>query len=93
MRSFYLSSTAAQSILLVALFLTLILSLFLLLAAFDRHRDKWKRYMHLPIFLFLFILLSVLADAFSKINEGLEYKTWLPLPLWLLWCIVVAFVL
>lgn len=90
MRSFYLSSTAAQSILLVALFLTLILSLFLLLAAFDRHRDKWKRYMHLPIFLFLFILLSVLADAFSKINEGLEYKTWLPLPLWLLWCIVVA---
>ena len=46
--------------------------------------------MHLPVFLFLFILLSVLADAFSKINEGLEYKTWLPLPLWLLWCIVVA---
>lgn len=90
MRNFYLSSTMAQSILLVALFLTLILSLFLLLAAFGRHRDKWKRYMHLPVFLFLFILLSVLADAFSKINEGLEYKTWLPLPLWLLWCIVVA---
>lgn len=90
MRNFYLSSTAAQSILLVALFLTLILSLFLLLAAFGRHRDKWKRYMHLSVYLFLFILLSVLADAFSKINEGLEYKTWLPLPLWLLWCIVVA---
>lgn len=90
MRNFYLSSTAAQSILLVALFLTLILSLFLLLAAFGRHRDKWKKYMHLPVFLFLLILLSVLADAFSRINEGLEYKTWLPLPLWLLWCIVVA---
>ena len=23
-------------------------------------------------------------------NEGIEYKTWLPLPLWLLWCIVAA---
>lgn len=90
MRNFYLSSTAAQSSLLVALFLTLILSLFLLLAAFGMHFDRWKRCMHLPVFLFLLTLLSVLADAFSRINKGLEYKTWLLLPLWLLWCIVAA---
>ena len=90
MRSFYLSSTAAQSILLAALFLTLILSLFLQIVSFTGHRDKRNRYMNMPIFLFLFILLSELTDAFSRMNKGLEYKTWLPLPLWLLWCIVAA---
>ena len=90
MRTFYLSSTAAQSILLAALFLTLILSLFLLIVSFTGHRDKRNRYMNMPIFLFLFILLSELTDAFSRMNKGLEYKTWLPLPLWLLWCIVAA---
>ena len=90
MKNFYLSSALAQSILLVALFLTLILSLFLQLTAYGRQRDKWKRYLHLSVFLFLLILLSVLADASSQINEGLQYKTWLPLPMWLLWCITFA---
>ena len=65
-------------------------SVFLQLAAYGRQRDKWKRYLHLSVFLFLFILLAVLADASSQINEGLEYKTWLPLPMWLLWCITFA---
>ena len=90
MKNFYLSSALAQTILLVALFLTLILSLFLQLIAYGRQRDKWKRYLHLSVFLFLLILLSVLADASSQINEGLQYKTWLPLPMWLLWCITFA---
>ena len=90
MKSFYLSSASAQTMLLVALFLTLILSLFLLLAAFGRQRDKRKKYMHLSVFAFFLILLSVLADAFSRITEGLEYKMWLPLPMWLLWCITFA---
>ncbi len=92
MKSFYLSSASAQTMLLVALFLTLILSLFLLLAAYGRQRDKdkWKKYLHLSVFLFFLILLSVLADAFSRITEGFEYKMWLPLPMWLLWCITFA---
>ena len=90
MRSFYLSSTEAQSILLAALFLTLILSLFLQIVSFTGYRDKRNRYMNMPIFLLLFILLSELTDAFSRMNEGIEYKTWLPLPLWLLWCIVAS---
>lgn len=90
MKNFYLSSASTQTILLIALFLTLILSLFLLLAAFNRQRDKRKRFMHLSVFLFFLILLSVLADAFSQITKGLEYKTWLPLPMWLLWCITFA---
>ena len=90
MKSFYLSSALAQTTLLVALFLTLILSLFLLLAAYGRQLDNRKRFLHLSVFLFLLILLSVLADAFSRMTEGLAYKIWLPLPMWLLWCITFA---
>ena len=90
MKSFYLSSAPAQMTLLVALFLTLILSLFLLLASYDKQREKRKSILRLSVFLFFLILLSVLADAFSRMTEGLEYKTLLPLPMWLLWCITFA---
>ena len=64
MKSFYLSSAVAQTTLLVALFLTLILSLFLLLASFDKQREKRKSILRLSVFLFFLILLSVLADGF-----------------------------
>lgn len=90
MRNFYLSSAPAQMTLLVALFLTLIFSLFLLLAAYGRQRDKRKSILRLSVFLFFLILLSVLADAFSRMTEGLAYRTWLPLPMWLLWCVTFA---
>ena len=90
MKNFYLSSASAQTMLLIALFLTLILSLFLLLAAYGRQRDKGKKYLHLSVFAFFLILLSVLADAFSRMTEGLAYKAWLPLPMWLLWGITFA---
>ena len=46
--------------------------------------------MHLSVFLLFLILLFVLADAFSQITEGAKFKTWLPLPMWLLWCITFA---
>ena len=90
MRNFYLSSAPAQTTLLVALFLTLIFSLFLMLAAYGRQRDKRKSILRLSVFLFFLILLSVLADAFSRMTEGLAYRTWLPLPMWLLWCVTFA---
>ena len=90
MTSFYLSSASAQTLLLVVLFLTLILSLFLQLAAYGSRFGKGKRCLHLSVFLFVFALLLVLADAFSRISDGLEYKAWLPLPMWLLWCITFA---
>ena len=90
MKTFYLSSASAQTILLTALFLTLILSLFLQLASYGSLRDSRKRYLHLSVFFCLFIVLSVLATASSQISEGLEYRTWLPLPMWLLWGITVA---
>ena len=90
MKNFYLSSASAQTMLLIALFLTLILSLFLLLASYDKQREKRKSILRLSVFLFFLILLSVLADGFSKMNEGLQYKEWLPLPMWLLWCVIFA---
>lgn len=90
MRNFYLSSTPAQTPLLVALFLTLILSLFVMLAAYGKLRDKRNNSMHLSIFVFVLIVLSGLADAFSKMTKGLAYRTWLPLPMWLLWGITLA---
>ena len=90
MKSFYLSSASAQTTLMVALFLTLIFSLFLLLAAYGRQRDKRKSILRLSVFLFFLILLSVLADAFSRMTEGLAYRTWLPLPMWLLWGMTLA---
>ncbi|MGI6020190.1 MAG: sensor histidine kinase [Lachnospiraceae bacterium] len=90
MKNFYFSSVSAQTVLLVALFLTLILSLFLLLASYVRARCKRKSYIHLFVFVFFLILLSVLADAFSRMNEGLEYMAWLSLPMWFLWCVTLA---
>lgn len=90
MKTFYLSSASAQTILLTALFLTLVLSLFLQLVSYGSRRDSRKRYLHLSVFFCLFIVLSVLATASSQISEGLEYRTWLPLPMWLLWGFTVA---
>lgn len=90
MKNFYLSSAPAQSILLLALFLTLILSLFLLLAAYGRARCRWKSCLHLSLFLFFLAVLSVLAEAFSRISGGREYKIWLPLPMGLLWGITLV---
>lgn len=90
MKSFYLSSALAQTTLLVALFLTLILSLFLMLAAYGRQLDNRKRFLHLSVFMCILIVLSLLADAFSRMTEGLAYKIWLPLPMWLLWFITFA---
>ena len=71
MRNFYFSSTPAQTPLLVALFLTLILSLFVMLAAYGKLRDKRNNIMHLSIFVLVLIVFSGLADAFSKMTKGL----------------------
>ena len=90
MTNFYLSTALVKTTLLVALFITLILSIFLLLSDYSRQLKKWKRYTHISVFLLLLVLLSMLADASYKFNEGLEFKEWLPVPMWLLWCITLA---
>ena len=88
MKPFYLSSAAQQSLLLVFLFLTLILSLFLLIIVFGNHCDKRKQYLNVSVFLVLFALLVILADAFTQINHGLAPRILFSVPMLLFWCIV-----
>lgn len=90
MKTFCLVSAGQQTLLMTALFLTLILSLFLLLTVFGRHRSRGKRYLHIFVFLFLFLFLYVLTDAFAKLNAGLEPAVRPDAPMWLLWCVVAA---
>lgn len=40
------------------------------------------------VFIFLFVLLAILSDAFSRINDGLEYSVLWSVPMWLLWWVV-----
>lgn len=91
MKTFYLSSATEQSLLLIALFLSLICSLFLLITVFGRYRSKGKRYLNVCVFLILFLILYILTDAFAYTNGVLEYKRVLPLPMWMFWCIVIGF--
>ena len=88
MKTFYLSSAAQQSLLMVSMFFTLILSLLLLIAVFGNPRDRKKRYLNVSVFLVLFVLLVILTDAFAWINQGMTPGIWLPVPMLLLWCIV-----
>ena len=88
MKPFYLSSAMQQSLLMVSLFLTLILSLFLLIIVFGNHRDNRKRYLIVSVSLILFALLVILIDTFKQLNRGLAPAILLPVPMLLLWCIV-----
>lgn len=90
MRTFYRASTAEQSWLMVILFVFLILSLFHFFISLNRSRCRWIRLLNAGLFLTLFILLSFLAEAFSKKVEGREYPELLPFPIWLWWCIAGA---
>lgn len=87
MTSFYLASVTMQMTLLISLFLSIVLALFILIGDYGIQHDKHKRYLHIFLFVFLFILLSLLADAFSKISEGLDYRAILSLPVWSLFLI------
>ena len=90
MKTFYLSSGTQQSLLMVFLFLTLILSMLLLITVFGNHCDKRKRNLNVSVFLLLFTLLVILTDAFTQIYYGFTPEVWLPVPMLLLWCIVVT---
>ena len=88
MKTFYLSSSTHQSLLMISIFLTLVLSLFLLITVFGNPRDKRKLYLNVSVFLVLFSILVILTSAFKEINDGLEPEILLPVPTFLLWCIV-----
>ena len=87
---FYLASHAEQSVLLICLFLSLITALFYLIASCDKAQSKFNIFLNSGLFLFLFILLSVLGGVFRKSEQGLINEAVLPLPMWLLWCIAVT---
>lgn len=87
MRTFYRASMAEQSWLMAVLFFFLILSLFYFFISLNRNRCRWIGLPSAGLFLTLFILLSLLAESFSKKTEGRECPEPLPLPMWLWWCI------
>ena len=88
MKTFALSSAAQQSLLMVFLFITLVLSLFLLIIVFGNYHDRRKRYLNVSVFIVLFVLLIILADAFVLTSHGHTPVISLHVPILLLWCIV-----
>lgn len=87
MTTFYLSSASAQSALMIGMFLSLLLSMLLMFLNYDRKRNRPGRYLNIGIFLLLFVMLDLLADAFVRIDEGLPIHRVLPIPIWALWVI------
>ena len=87
MTTFYLSSTPAQSALMVSMFLSLLLSLFLMFFNYDRKRNSLEKYLNIGLFLLLFVLLAILADAFMRMEEGIPLLWTLPIPIFALWVI------
>lgn len=85
MTTFYLSSASAQSALMVGMFLSLLLSLFLMFFNYDRKRNRLGRYLNIGLFLLLFVMLAILADAFMRIDEGLPLLWALPISTWVFW--------
>ena len=88
MTTFYQASSAEQSLYMVCLFFLLIVTLVYLIVSHYRFQSKCNRYLNVGLFLILFGLLSILGEAFGKINIQQPYKILLPLPMWLLWCFV-----
>ena len=89
MNTFLFSPPARWSLLLTALFLTLIFSLCLLVTVFSDHCRRRTRWLNVSAFLALILLLTFLTDAFERINLGLSSTGWLP-PMGLLWCVAIG---
>ena len=88
MQTFYLSYKVMQTLLMTAVLLSLIVTLFLLLMFHDMRIDKKKWHWNIFAFLFLFFLLNHLAYSFGQIDKGENYYEVLPDPIWVIWCIV-----
>lgn len=90
MTTFYFSSVFAQSALMTGMFLSLLLSLFLVFFNYDRKRNKVGRYLNIGVFLLLFVMLSILANIFMRKDAGLPIRLALPIPIWVLWLITCS---
>ena len=88
MNTFYLSSTAQQTLLMLCLFCSMIVTLFYIIVSYERAQSKRNICLNAVMFMVLFALLSVLGDAFRKIEQQQPYTAILPFPMWLLWCVV-----
>ena len=88
MQTFYLSYKVMQTLLMTAVLLSLIVTLFLLLMFHDMRIDKKRWNWNIFAFLFLFFLLNHLAYSFGQIDKGENYYEVLPVPIWVIWCIV-----
>lgn len=93
MTLFYQSSAVEQSSLMVTLLLTLIFSLFSLITAFGSGKSRLCKYIDIGLFLLLFVILTILANIYSQIDDGYPISISFPLPMWLLWFITGAAVL
>lgn len=83
-------SAGYQSILLIALFLTLILSLFLLLTVWAKYRYTGKYYFNLAVFFLLFILLVNLRETFVQDTMRVFPGICLDPPMWLSGCVIAG---
>ena len=84
------ASAAAQSLLMSALFVTLIAALLSLFTAGGSAKRRLHIWIDACLFLLLFVVLCLLANVFSQIHEENKSGVSLPLPMWLLWCGVGA---
>ena len=86
MISFSQADPAQQSLLMSALLIVLIVSLFSLIAAFGSEKRKLHGLIDTGLFLLLFVTLTKLANLFSRIHAGEPTEDSFPLPMGLLWC-------
>lgn len=85
MTTFYSASSAQQSLLMIAFFLTMSLCLFLIMINYEEHKHSRIQYFHYGLCLFLFLLLGTMVDTLLRIREGREVLIILPIPLWTFW--------
>jgi len=86
MMLFLNASAAQQSLLMTALMVTLIFSLFSLFTAFGNEKRRLYGLIDVGLFLLLFVTLTILANSFLRIHEENQAGILFPLPMWLLWC-------
>ena len=75
-----------QTLLMTMVLLSLAGALFLLIIFYDMRLEKWN--WNVLVLLLLFFLLNHLVYSFGQIDKGANYYEVLPVPIWVIWCIV-----
>lgn len=77
-----------QTLLMTMVLFSLAGALFLLIIFYDMRLEKWN--WNVLVLLLLFFLLNHLVYSFGQIDKGANYCEVLPVPIWVIWCIVGA---